>query len=107
MEKIFFYFLVSLLLVGCYNQVRFPAQAPSKTVVNHTKIFLFWGLMGNEDYELYRDCRLGNVYEVDAHTSFPQGALTVVTLGIYSLRTVKITCAASSETDALMRLPQN
>lgn len=106
MGKICFGFLAGMLLMGCYSQVRFPSQAPSKKVVSHSKIFMFWGLAGNEEYELYRDCRLGNVYEVNSHTSFPQGALTVLTLGIYSPRTMEITCAASSETDAMMKLPQ-
>ena len=79
-------------MVGCYNRVQFPSQTPSETTVEHTKIYLLWGLIGEENYELYEDCPTGNIYEINAYTSFFQGVLTGVTLGIYSPRTVEVIC---------------
>lgn len=106
MGKISLSFLISLLVIGCYNRVQFPSQAPSATTVAYTKIFLFWGLMGEGNYELYSACPSENVYEINSHTNFLQGALTVASLGIYSPRTIEVVCAAPLDEEGVPQRPQ-
>ena len=89
--------LIGVMLVGCYNRVQFPSGVPSEESIEHTKIFLLWGLLGEENYELYEDCPSGGVYEINVHTGFLQGAFTLLTLGLYSPRTIEITCTESDD----------
>lgn len=85
--------LIGVMLIGgCYNRVQFPSGVPSEDRIEHTKTFLLWGLVGEENYELYEDCPSGSVYEIYVRTGFLQGVLTAVTLGLYSPRTIEITC---------------
>ncbi len=101
MKQVGLSLIILMLLVGCHNRVQFPSETPSEQKIEQTDIFLFWGLLGEANYELYEDCPEGRVYEVYAHTSIPQGLLTVVSLGIYSPRTIEITCSGKSQSEAM------
>ncbi len=82
--------------MGCHNRVQFPSQAPSEKKVEHTTSFFFWGLAGETSYELYEDCPSGNIYEIYAYTSPSQIAWNFLTLGIYSPRTIEVTCSGKT-----------
>ncbi len=87
-----------VLLTACHNRVQFPSQFPSKKKVEHTTSFFLWGVIGETNYELYEDCPTENVYEVHTYTSPLQVAWNLVTLGIYSPRTVEVTCSGKGYT---------
>jgi len=101
MKQVGLSLIILMLLVGCYNRVQFPSETPSEDKIEHTDIFLFWGLLGDAHYELYEDCPEGRVYEVYAYTSIPQGLLTLVSLGLYNPRTIEITCSSKSRSGAI------
>ena len=98
--RIRFYILVlSFLLVlsGCKVQVRYPSEFPSKTVITNEAIFLFWGLIGEKNYEVNDLCPQGRVYEVKIYSTILQTTYTILSLGIYSPRTVTIVCSIRGE----------
>ncbi|MBF0280551.1 MAG: hypothetical protein HQM13_22330 [SAR324 cluster bacterium] len=96
MQKFGLCIAVLILLAGCYNRVQFPSETPSDEKVEHTDIFLFWGLAGEANYELYEDCPNGSVYEIYARTGIFQGILTVLSVGVYSPRSIEITCSGKT-----------
>ena len=98
--RIRFYILVlSFLLVlsGCKVQVRYPSEFPSKTVITNEANFLFWGLIGEKNYEVNDLCPQGRVYEVKIYSTILQTTYTILSLGIYSPRTVTIVCSIRGE----------
>ncbi len=98
--QIRFYFIVLsfiLLLSGCKVQVHYPSEFPSKTVITNEEVFWFWGLIGEKNYEVYDICPQGRVYEFKIYTTIPQSTYTILSLGIYSPRTVTIICSIRGE----------
>ena len=90
--------LISALFIGgCKVQVRYPTEFPSKTTITHEENYWFWGLVGEKVYEVYDLCPHGRVYEVHIHNTFMQSSFTVLTLGIYSPRTITIVCSVRDE----------
>jgi hypothetical protein len=73
--------------------VQYPGETPSPVVQTFEHTFLFWGLIGEHSYELYDLCNKGRVYEIKTYTTMTQGFLAVVTLGIYTPRTITIVCS--------------
>ena len=90
----FYIFALSFLLVlsGCKIQVRYPSEFPSKTVITNKANFLFWGLIGEKNYEVNDLCPQGRVFEVKIYSTILQSTYTILSLGIYSPRTVTIVC---------------
>lgn len=88
--------LLLLLLASCHNRVRYPAEFPSSQVEERTTTYYLWGLVGHPIYELYLICPEGKVYEIHSRATVLQGALTVLSLGIYSPRTVTFTCSGNT-----------
>lgn len=99
--------LVLLTLGGCANRVIFPSQSPSSKKVTKTHTFLFWGLSGEVSYELYESCPSGNVYEVYSHANAAQVVYTIGSLGLYSPRSVQITCSARGLRPDRKKSPSN
>ena len=99
-DKIRFYFIILsflLLLYGCKVQVQYPSEFPSKTVITNEETFWFWGLIGEKNYEIFDLCPQGRVYEFRIYTTIPQSTYTILSLGIYSPRTVTIVCSIRGE----------
>ena len=95
----FFVFVLLFLLVisGCKVQVRYPSELPSKTVITNEETFWFWGLIGEKNYEVNDLCPQGRVYEVRIYNTILQSTYTMLSLGIYSPRTVTIVCSIRGE----------
>ena len=94
--QIRFYFIILsffLLLSGCKVQVHYPSEFPSKTAITNEETFWFWGLIGEKNFEAYDLCPKGRVYEVKIYNTMTQSTFTMLTLGIYSPRTVTIVCS--------------
>ena len=98
--QIRFYFIILsflLLLSGCKVQVQYPSEFPSKTVITNEETFWFWGLIGEKNYEVNDLCPQGRVYEVRIYNTTLQSTYTMLSLGIYSPRTVTIVCSIRGE----------
>ena len=89
--------LFLLVLSGCKVQVRYPSEFPSKTVITNEETFWFWGLIGEKNYEINDLCPKGRVYEVRIYNTILQSTYTMLSLGIYSPRTVTIVCSIRGE----------
>ena len=96
--RLFIFILLFLLVIsGCKVQLRYPSELPSKTVITNEEIFWFWGLIGEKNYEVNDLCPLGRVYEVKIYNTVLQSTYTMLSLGIYSPRTVTIVCSIREE----------
>ena len=89
--------IFALFIGGCQVQVRYPTELPSKTTVTHEESYWFWGLVGEKEYEVYDHCSQGRVYEILIYSTYMQSTYTVLSLGIYSPRTVLIVCSNRGE----------
>jgi hypothetical protein len=80
--------LACMLLVvsGCHT-IRFDiSNQPAARVVHERKSFFFWGLVpGNKEVDVRRRCP-GGVSAIREQTSFTDGLMTVLFLGIWELR---------------------
>ena len=91
-----YYFLILIFAVylgGCQVQVRYPSEFPSKTTITREEVYWFWGLVGEKKFEVYDLCPQGRVYEVIIYNTYMQSIYTVLSIGIYSPRTVGIVCS--------------
>ena len=89
--------IFALFIGGCQVQVRYPTEFPSKTSVTIEENYWFWGLVGEKEYEVYDHCSQGRVYEILIYSTYMQSTYTVLSLGIYSPRTVLIVCSIRGE----------
>ncbi len=92
--RIIVFLLGAIALTGCHN-VSYVAKTkmPSAVKSEHSLSFFLWGLAGNEDVNLAQDCGAQGVSKIHTFTSFGQGFIGVITLGIYVPRTAVVTCA--------------
>ena len=98
MVRSYFMILIFALFIGgCQVQLRYPTELPSKTTVTHEENYWFWGLVGGKKYEIYDLCPQGRVYEILIYSTYMQSTYTVLSLGIYSPRTVLIVCSIRGE----------
>ena len=88
-----FIFVIS----GCKIQLNYPSEFPSKTVIKNEENFWFWGLIGEKNYEVYDVCPQGRVYELRIYSTILQSTFTILSLGIFSPRTVTIVCSIRAE----------
>ena len=98
--QIRFYFIILsflLLLSSCKVQVHYPSEYPSKTAITNEETFWFWGLIGEKNYDVSDICPQGRVYEVKIYNTILQSTYTILSLGIYSPRTVTIVCSIRGE----------
>ena len=86
--------LTTLLITGCYHQVVHTGAtpAPGNAVIQKTAALFFFGLKGAE-VNTVADCPTG-VAVIETQQTFLNGLVGVFTLGIYTPRSVTITCAA-------------
>jgi Bor protein len=88
-------FTVIALLAGCYHQVVQTGRTPGPVVVTKpwTATWL-WGLVPAEEINVTSQCPSG-VATVETQQSFLNGLVGGLTLGIYTPRDVKVTCAST------------
>lgn len=89
--------LTAFLVTGCYHQVVHTGATPAtgNAVVKKTAAIYFFGLVGAE-VNTTADCPSG-VAVIETQQTFINGLVGVLTLGIYTPRTVTITCAAGED----------
>jgi hypothetical protein len=88
--------LVAVLGTGCFHQVVQTGNPAGATVVD--KQFVpgwLWGLVPNTQVDVRKECPMG-VAVVETETSFVNGLVSAVTLGIFTPQHVRITCASRS-----------
>ena len=93
------HFALAFLLLaasGCYHQVVQTGRTPGPTVVHQpwTPTFL-WGLIPPAPIDVSAQCRSG-IATVETQETVPNWFVTLLTLGIYAPRDVKVTCATGS-----------
>ena len=86
-----------LLTTACYHQVVQTGATPGPRVVEHpwTATYVF-GLVPAREISTVAQCPDG-VAVIETQQTFLNGLVGVLTLGIYTPQTVRITCAAGGE----------
>jgi hypothetical protein len=91
--------LLSLLAVaatGCYHQVVQTGRPAGSTTVDKPMVATWlWGLIPATELDVRAQCPTG-VAVVETETSFMNGLLAVITLGIFTPQHVKVTCASGT-----------
>lgn len=88
--------LLALLLTGCYHQVvRTGAPAGNVVIERPWTATYLLGLVPATAISTAAQCPAG-VAVVETQQTFVNGLVGVVTLGIYTPQTVRITCAAGT-----------
>ena len=87
---------LGLAVSGCYHQVVQTGRTPGSTVVEKpwTATWL-WGIVPATPIDVTRDCPSG-IATVETKQSFMNGLVGVLTLGIFSPRDVRVTCASGT-----------
>ena len=87
---------LALAASGCYHQIVQTGRTPGPTVVHRpwTPTFL-WGLVAPAPIDVSAQCRSG-IATVETQESVPNWFATLLTLGIYAPRDVRVTCATGT-----------
>ncbi len=88
--------LATVASTGCYHAVVETGRPAGGTIVSRpwTPTFL-WGLVAAPEINVAAQCPRG-IARVDTELSFVNALATIVTFGIYSPRSVTVTCASGS-----------
>ena len=87
--------LAVLFLTGCYKTtVVNDTVVPGGEEDSKTLVYFLWGLVGDGEVDTRQMCRNG-VREVTYEAGAAGVVVSVVTLGIVSLREVDVTCAGT------------
>ncbi len=88
--------LATLLLSGCHTISYRGRGSPSGVEQEQWNNYFLWGLApGSNDIDLQKLCPSGPA-RWKSQQSFVQGLIGVVTLGIYSPRSVHVECASGN-----------
>lgn len=80
---------------ACYHAVVETGRTPGTTVVQKPWVGTYiFGLVAAQPIDVSAECRSG-VARVETQQSFVNGLVSGITLGIYTPRTVTVTCAAT------------
>ena len=90
-------FFIILFTSSCNFKIRYPYEYPSKTQISFEENFWFWGLIGEQNYEIYNICKGARIYEIRISSSILQSTITILSLGIFSPRTTTIVCSIRGE----------
>ena len=101
------------LLAACFHQVVQTGRAPGPVIVEKewVKTWIF-GIIAADPIDVRKECPSG-VATVETQSSLPNSLVGLVTLGIFTPQSVKITCAAAGRSpspspDALeVRIPNS
>ncbi|WP_405633249.1 Bor family protein [Pseudoalteromonas sp. Ld20] len=93
--KAFLTTLLLLILSGC-SAVTIQPQKMAKVSTSPTyqdsRPFFMWGLVGDQRVDVKEVCGEQAVVQMQSQQTFTDGALGLVTLGIYSPHTIKVWC---------------
>jgi hypothetical protein len=91
-KKIVAVFAMLFFFSGCFTISYETGRFGGGEEVRKDADFYFWGLKGEYDFSLSELCPNG-VSQFRNQATFVDGLLTLITLGIYSPRTVVFECA--------------
>ncbi len=84
--------LATVALTGCAATFTDPRVPAGETHTEWSDFFLF-GTVGHEVIDVRDVCKSGRAQEVSTGGNVLTAGVTVITLGIYTPRKVKIVCA--------------
>jgi hypothetical protein len=87
--------LLGTLLAGCANLTVKTGSPPTAAPIKKDLTFYIWGLVGTEEIDLRALCPTG-VASIHQQATFGDMCLSLITLGIYTPRTVEITCSSGA-----------
>jgi hypothetical protein len=90
-RKILISFFV-LFLTSCFS-VKIDKKVTALDYVELRQNFFLFGLIGDKEIDLVDQCPRG-VSGISEKFTFGDGVLTLITLGIYSPRTVLVNCSS-------------
>jgi len=95
---------LGLVLSGCFHQVVQTGRTPGTTVVEKpwTATWL-WGLVPASPIDVTTNCP-GGIATVETKQSFMNGLVGALTLGIFTPRDVKVTCASGTARGSGMKV---
>ena len=85
--------LLLMCNTACYHLTYTTGKPRSGDSQTGTTHFFLWGLAGHSNVDLSAKCPYG-VSKLRAWQSFGDGALRVITFGIYTPRSYEVWCAA-------------
>jgi len=88
--------LLTLSTAACFHQVVQTGRAPGSTVVDKAFVSTWlWGLVPAQPLDVRQQCPSG-VAVITSETSFMNGLVGAITLGIYTPQHVTVTCATGT-----------
>ncbi|BDF96260.1 MULTISPECIES: Bor family protein [Pseudoalteromonas] len=93
--RIFIAGLLFLVLAGCSAVTIQPqkiAKLNSKPTYQDSRPFFMWGLVGEQRVDVKKVCGEQAVVQMQSQQTFTDGALGLVTLGIYAPHTISVWC---------------
>ena len=86
----------AIMLSGCFHQVVQTGLPAGTTVVDKEFVATWlWGIIPATDLDVRQQCPSG-VATIETETSFMNGLVGAITLGIYTPQHVKVTCSSRS-----------
>jgi hypothetical protein len=81
---------------ACFHQVVQTGRPAGPTVVDKPWVSTWlWGLVAAQPVDVRQECRSGTAV-IETETSFVNGLVGALTLGIYTPQHVRVTCASGS-----------
>ncbi|MBE0377451.1 Bor family protein [Pseudoalteromonas prydzensis] len=93
--RIFLTSLLFIVLGGCSAVTIQPqkiAKLTSEPTYQDSRPFFMWGLVGEQRIDVKKVCGEQTVVQMQSQQTFTDGALGLVTLGIYAPHTIKVWC---------------
>ena len=85
-----------LLATSCAKVSIQPGPGAKLTTTptySKSNSYFFWGLVGEEHMDVTKTCSGKTPKQIQAQTTFVDGLLGAITLGIYAPRTISIWCS--------------
>lgn len=86
----------ALLMLGACSSVTIQpqqvAKLSSKPSYQDSRPFFMWGLVGEQRVDVKKVCGDQTVVQMQSQQTFTDGALGLITLGIYSPHTIRVWC---------------
>jgi len=88
-----------LMATGCSTVTmrdKGQAKLDSDPSYQSSEPFFLWGLVGTSKVDVNEVCQGREAVQLQAQTTFVDGLLRVLTIGIYSPRSARVWCASPS-----------
>ncbi len=89
----------SVLFCGCSSVTlrdRGTQHLATEPNYNSSQSFFFWGLAGDKHIDVEEICGKAGAAQLQTQTTFGDGLLRLITLGIYSPRTARVWCGTQT-----------